>query len=476
MRGQASILAGSDPLYVVDGFPIVGDISSINPDEIENISVLKDAASTSLYGSRAANGVVLITTKSGKTERGSLSLSYYGGVQIVPERGRPDLMNGTEFAQFRKESFEDLGQPVPEPFQNPEQYGEGFDWYDAMFVAAPIQSLNLNWNSRTERSSVAIVAGVFNQDGVMVNSNFKRYSLRANSTFKLNDNLNLGISVAPNYSIDNLPSSDGAFYATNVNSGIPGGLVTNAMQTWPILPFENPDGTLPLTAWIPGVSAFPTPNWYRAAKEITNETKSTRILGNLFLEYRPIEGLTLKTSINGDFGNSSFFNYSPSTSSTTFTALPPVIATSIRRENKYLSWLNENTATYNKSFGNHNFELLGGISYQKYEGDNSQLYLSNFPDDRIRTIQSALNIDRTASFNNINHWSLSSYFSRLNYDYDGKYLVTLALRRDGSSRFGSNNRWGNFPSVSAGWVFSDEPAGAGGSGETESEADRGDVQ
>ena len=397
MRGQASILAGSDPLYVVDGFPIVGDISSINPDEIENISVLKDAASTSLYGSRAANGVVLITTKSGKTERGSLSLSYYGGVQIVPERGRPDLMNGTEFAQFRKESFEDLGQPVPEPFQNPEQYGEGFDWYDAMFVAAPIQSLNLNWNSRTERSSVAIVAGVFNQDGVMVNSNFKRYSLRANSTFKLNDNLNLGISVAPNYSIDNLPSSDGAFYATNVNSGIPGGLVTNAMQTWPILPFENPDGTLPLTAWIPGVSAFPTPNWYRAAKEITNETKSTRILGNLFLEYRPIEGLTLKTSINGDFGNSSFFNYSPSTSSTTFTALPPVIATSIRRENKYLSWLNENTATYNKSFGNHNFELLGGISYQKYEGDNSQLYLSNFPDDRIRTIQSALNIDRTAS-------------------------------------------------------------------------------
>ena len=141
MRGQASILAGSDPLYVVDGFPIVGDISSINPDEIENISVLKDAASTSLYGSRAANGVVLITTKSGKTERGSLSLSYYGGVQIVPERGRPDLMNGTEFAQFRKESFEDLGQPVPEPFQNPEQYGEGFDWYRTQLCSDRCRSL-----------------------------------------------------------------------------------------------------------------------------------------------------------------------------------------------------------------------------------------------------------------------------------------------------------------------------------------------
>lgn len=456
VRGQASILAGSDPLYVVDGFPIVGDISSINPDEIESISVLKDAASTSLYGSRAANGVVLITTKSGKTEQGGFSISYYGGVQAVPQKGRPDLMNGQEFAQFRKESFEDLGQPVPEPFQNPEQYGEGYDWYDAMLRTAPIQSLNINWNARGERSSVAVVAGVFQQEGVMINSDFKRYSLRANSQFKLNDDLDLGISVAPTYTIDNLPSSDGAFYATNVNAGIPGGLLTNAMQTWPILPYKNDDGTLPLTAWIPGVSAFPTPNWYRAAREITNETKSMRVLGNVYLQYKPIEGLSLKTSINGDFGNSSFFNFSPSTVSTTFAALPPSIATSIRRESKYLSWLNENTITYAKSFGDHNFEILGGISYQKYEADNSQLYLSNFPDDRVRTIQSALNIDRTRSFNNINEWSLTSYFTRLNYDFAGKYLITLALRRDGSSRFGSNNRWGNFPSVSAGWVFSDE--------------------
>ena len=456
VRGQASILAGSDPLYVVDGFPIVGDISSINPDEIESISVLKDAASTSLYGSRAANGVVLITTKSGKTEQGGFSISFYGGVQAVPQKGRPDLMNGTEFAQFKKESYEDLGLPVPEPFQNPSQYGEGYNWYDAMFRTAPIQSLNINWNARGERSSVAIVAGVFNQDGVMVNSNFKRYSLRANSTFKLNDQLNLGVSVAPNYTIDNLPSSDGAFYATNINSGIPGGLVTNAMQTWPILPYKNDDGTLPLTAWIPGISAFPTPNWYRAAQEIKNETKSMRVLGNVYLEYKPIKGLQLKTSINGDFGNSSFFNFSPSTASTTFAALPPSIATSIRRESRYLSWLNENTVTYATSFGDHNFEILGGISYQKYESDNTQLFLSNFPDDRVRTIQSALNIDRTASFNNINDWSLTSYFSRLNYDFKGKYLITLALRRDGSSRFGSNNRWGNFPSVSAGWVFSDE--------------------
>ena len=290
IRGQASILAGSDPLYVVDGFPIIGDIGTINPDEIESITVLKDAASTSLYGSRAANGVVLITTKSGKTEQGGFSFSYFGGIQNVPQKGRPDLMNGTEFAQFKKESFEDLGQPVPEPFQNPESYGEGYDWYGSFFRPAPIQSYNLNWNSRTERSSVAIVAGLFNQEGVAVNSDFKRYSLRANSTFKLNDDLNLGFSVAPTYSINNLPSTDGAFYATNANAAIPGGLLTNAAQTWPIFPIKNADGSLTSSSFIPGISAFPTPNWLKAAKEITNEEKRTRILGNLYLNYQPIKG------------------------------------------------------------------------------------------------------------------------------------------------------------------------------------------
>lgn len=457
VRGQASILAGSDPLYVVDGQPIVGDISSINPDEIESISVLKDAASTSLYGSRAANGVVLITTKSGKTESGELSFNYFGGVQVVPEKGRPDMMNAQEFAQFKKESAEDLGVPVPEPFQNPEQYaGNSYDWYDGMFRTAAIQSFNLNWSTRSERSSVAVVAGYFDQEGVMINSDFRRYSLRANSSFRLGEKVNLGLSVAPTYTVDNIPNSDGAFYGGNINNVAGGGLINNALLTWPIFPYRNDDGTYPLTAWIPGISAFPTPNWVRAAKEITNETKDTRILGNLFLTYEPIEGLTVKTSINGDFGQSNFFSFSPSTVSNIFTALPPTIATSTRSQNRYVSWLNENTINYARSFGDHNLELLVGASYQKFEGQISQLRLSNFPDDRVQTIQSALNIDRGATFNNINDWSLTSYFSRLSYDYLGKYLLTLAIRRDGSSRFGSENRWGNFPSVSAGWVFTDE--------------------
>ncbi|HEY6977023.1 MAG TPA: SusC/RagA family TonB-linked outer membrane protein, partial [Chitinophagaceae bacterium] len=456
IRGQVSILAGSDPLYVVDGFPIVGDISNINPDEIETISVLKDAASTSLYGSRAANGVVLITTKHAKGNQTSIGVNAFYGVQQVPQKGRPDMMNGAEFAQFKKESYEDLGQPVPDVFQNPQQYGEGYDWYGGMLQSAPVQNYSISLGSSRDRFSTSVTAGFFDQEGVLRNSDFQRFSLRINSDFKVSDKIKIGFNAAPSYSINNTPGSDGAFYATNANVAVPGGLLYNSLLTWPILPYENPDGTLPLSAWIPGISAFPTPNWYRALNEITNETKTARLLSNAYIEYEPIKGLDLKSTINVDLGNTSFINFQPSTSSTTFASLPPTTATSIRRNDQYYSWLNENLATYKRSFGDHNFELLGGFTTQKFRSEAAQLRLTDFPDDRIHTIQSAINIDRTQSFSDVQEWSLISYIARLTYNYQGKYLLTAAIRRDGSSRFGSDNRWGNFPSVSAGWVASDE--------------------
>lgn len=456
IRGQVSILAGSEPLYVVDGFPITGDISNINPDEIENVSVLKDAASTSLYGSRAANGVVLITTIHAKPGQNTIGLNAYYGRQTVPQKGRPDMMNATEFAQFKKESYEDKGVAVPAQFQNPSQYGAGYNWYDAMLQTAPIQNYSASFTSNKEKSSTSVVAGFFNQDGVLKNSNYKRFSLRANTEFKVTEKIKTGFNVAPSFSINNTPGSDGAFYATNVNSGIPGGLLYNSLLTWPILPYQNSDGSLPLTAWIPGVSAFPTPNWYRALQEIKNKTNTTRILSNGYVEYQPIKGLNLKSSINIDMGNSQFNNFSPSTSSTTFAALPPVAASAINNNSNYYSWLSENTATYKQSIGQHNFDVLLGYTTQKFRSDVNQVSLVNFPDDRISTIQSAVNIDRTKSLTDIQEWSLISYISRLNYNYKGKYLLSASLRRDGSSRFGVNNQWGNFPSVSAGWVVSDE--------------------
>jgi TonB-linked SusC/RagA family outer membrane protein len=453
IRGQASILAGSDPLYVIDGFPIVGDISSINPDEIDNISVLKDAASTSLYGSRAANGVVLITTKQAKKNQTTTSFNVFTGMQSVPQEGRPDLMNAEQFAQFKKESYEDLGQAVPAEFQNPSQYaGKSTDWYDALLRDAPLQSYNFTIASNKDKLSTAAVLGIFNQDGVMINSNYRRYSLRINTDYELSDKVRMGFNVAPSYSINNTPSSDGAFYASNMNNAVPGGLFNNAMLTWPTSPYRNEDGSLPLSV----AGAFPTPNWYRAAEEITNETKSSRIISNAKLEYEPIADLILKTTFNVDFGNSAFKNFNPSTASTVFASLPPVIASAVNTDTKYLSWLNENTASYMKDFGEHNVELLVGYTNQSYRSDISQIRATDFPDDRIHAIQSALNIDRTNTYTDVQEWALTSLLSRVNYSFKGKYLVTAAIRRDGSSRFGSENRWGNFPSIGAGWIVSDE--------------------
>ena len=210
IRGQVSVTAGSDPLYVIDGFPITGNIAQLNPDEIEDISVLKDAASTSLYGSRAANGVVLITTKKGKPGQTTVSFNTYAGVQQVPMRGRVKMLNAVQFAQFKKEYYEDQLQPVPEIFQNPSQYeGKNNDWYDALLRVAPIQSYNLSVSNNTERSNTSLVAGIFNQDGVVLNNKYKRYSLRMNSNYNVSNRVTVGFNVAPSYVYDNTPRTDG---------------------------------------------------------------------------------------------------------------------------------------------------------------------------------------------------------------------------------------------------------------------------
>jgi TonB-dependent starch-binding outer membrane protein SusC len=366
------------------------------------------------------------------------------------------MMNATEFAQFKKESYEDLGVAVPDVFQNPSQYGEGTDWYGGMLQTAPIHNYSVSLSSSKERFSTSATAGYFDQDGVMLNSNYKRFSLRINSEFKVNDKIKVGLNVAPAYSINNIPSSDGAFYAIFIDPVRSGGLLYNALLTWPLLPYKNEDGTLPLTAWIPGAGGFPTPNWYRSVQEITNTTKTSRLLSNAYIEYQPIQGLSLKSSVNVDLGNERFNNFNPTTASTGFASLPPITATAVESSREYNSWLWENTATYKKIINNHNFELLAGYTAQKFHSDYTQIRATDFPDDRIHTIQTALNIDRTATFDDRQEWSLLSYIGRLNYNYKGKYILTAAIRRDGSSRFGADNKWGNFPSVSAGWVVSDE--------------------
>ncbi|MGN6435314.1 MAG: SusC/RagA family TonB-linked outer membrane protein, partial [Agriterribacter sp.] len=286
VRGQLSVSAGSDPLYVVDGLPITGNISNLNPDEIENISVLKDAASTSLYGSRAANGVVLVTTKRAKKGQTNVSLDVYGGLQEVPKKGRIEMMDAVEFAQFKKEYYEDAGQPVPVEFQNPSQYeGKNNDWYDALLRKAPIQSYSLSITSSGEKLSTSIVAGVFNQDGVVLNNTYKRYSFRMNTEYALSDNFKIGFNIAPSHIFDNTPRTDG-------DRGT--GILFNALHTWPVMPIRDANGELTLYNTFPGSTGniYNYPNWVRAADELVNETRLNNFIGNAYVQYSPIKGLT----------------------------------------------------------------------------------------------------------------------------------------------------------------------------------------
>lgn len=448
IRGAASLSTGASPLYVVDGFPIVGEINNINPSEIESMSVLKDAAATALYGSRAAFGVVLITTKGAKAGKTSVDVDAYVGMQSVPQKGRPQMMDGTEWAQFRKENYEDLGIAVPNIYQNPSQYGKGYDWYDAMLRNAMIQDYNVTIKGGTENFTSSVVLGYFDQDGVMQNSDYKRFSARANAMYKISPTLTARFSIAPTFSYENRPSTDGAFFGG-------GGLLANANLTPPIINWQNDDGTYPVNINTPGVTQVETPNWVRSIRDTKNERTIKRLLANASLEFTPIEGLLIKTSASTDLGSEFHTYFQPSTAGRAFAAAANSINAYLSdANNRYYSWLWENTATYSKTLGEHHFEVLGGYTVQKFRSDYTGISGSNYADDRIQTINAALVKNNPSQ--DVQEWSMMSYLGRVNYDWKGRYLLSASIRRDGSSRFGSENKWGNFPAASVGWLVNEE--------------------
>ncbi|MFH5883937.1 SusC/RagA family TonB-linked outer membrane protein [Halalkalibaculum sp. DA3122] len=440
IRGAASLTAGNDPLYVVDGNPIVGDISNINPNDIESISVLKDASASALYGSRASNGVVLIETKEAVPGETRVDYNAYTGLQQVPQRGRPDMMNAREFATFKKEIAEFRGQSVDPVYQNPEEYGEGTDWYDAITEVAPVHDHTLTLSTGTETFSTTASAGFFKQDGVIVGSGYERYSLRINSRYQPHEDLSIGLNIAPTRSENsNSNSTDGL-----------GAVINENLQTSPIAPLRNPDGSLTLTAFSPGM--FPTPNYVRTQKDRVVDNRNTQILANLFAEYEIVDGLSAKVSGNIDKGDYRNFTFNPTTTGARGVGLYDTPFSSLY-QGSYLSWVNENTLEYQSEIGNHNFDILAGFTAQKFRQDASSIQADNYPDNKVQTIGAAGTVSSSSS---VDEWTLLSYLARVNYSYDEKYLLTASIRRDGSSRFGEENRWGNFPSLSLGWVISEE--------------------
>ncbi|MEC5142927.1 TonB-dependent receptor [Chitinophaga sp. 212800010-3] len=451
IRGAASIGAGNNPLIVIDGFPSVSGLQVLSPDEIETITVLKDASSAALYGSRAANGVILVTTKQAKAGQQSLELSVNMGIQRVPQRGRPDLMNAEEFAQFKKEYYEDAAKyegytgGVPEAYADPGRYAGnyGTDWFDVLLREALNQNYNISYSSGTDKLKSVFNLNFNKQEGVILNTSDQRITARTNNVYTVSDRLTLGL---------NLEFSNGS---NNSVSGLDNGrnIIQLAYLMDPSLNYKNPDGSYPISFSQPGM--FPQPNWYLVVTQRTLKAKANRFLANGYAEFKILEGLKVKTSINVNTDNTTTRAFNPSTSQGGLGSAPPQLATGSYNTSSFLTWLSENTVTYEKTIrNNHHFDLLGGYTVQKFTSENSNIDGRQFADDAIPWISAAItrigNVGAT-------EWSLLSYLGRLNYNYKGKYLASFAFRSDGSSKFGQNTRFGNFPSVSVGWVASEEP-------------------
>lgn len=444
IRGAVSITAGADPLYVVDGMPISGNINTINPAEIESITVLKDAAASSLYGSRAANGVVLITTKTAIPGKTLIDFDAYYGFEEIPQSRRLTMMNAQEYAQFQKEIAAENGRPVNAVFQNPEQYaGKGTDWYDAITQRAAIQSYNLTVNAGMKNFSTSVTGGYFNQEGTIVGTGYQRLSLRVNSIFTPSDKVKIGFNLAPNYATNTNFATDGGPYGSE-------NIVSAALATTPLASPYNPDGSLALTASDP--ATFGNPNWLRVAKEKVYRGKNLQLLSNAFVEYRILKGLMAKTTVNVQTGNTNVFQFNPSTIGVMFTP-PPRIPFGSDNTGRSVNWVNENSLTYQTDINGHNIDALVDFTAQRFRGESTLVTASNYADDKIQAVSAA---GRVVVSSGVQEWALLSYLARLNYNYRNKYLFTASVRRDGSSRFGPENRWGNFPSASVGWIVSKE--------------------
>ena len=453
IRGQASVNGGNSPLVVIDGFPTTSGMESISPDEIENITILKDAASASLYGSRAANGVILVTTKRAKEGKTAVELSAYFGVEKISKKGRPDVMNAQEFAQFKKEYYEDAARyegytaGVPACYQNPSALSDGTDWYDVLLQDAITQNYNLSVTSGNSKVKSAINLNYNKQEGTVIGTYADRFAVRANNVFEASDRVSFGLNLS------------GSYTSRQIAAGIGEGrnIIGSAFLMDPQLKYQNEDGTYPVSYSQPGM--FANANYYLVLTERKNPEKIFRGTTNAYADVKIIDGLKYRLSANADLISSQKESWTPSIAQGGMFSAPPNPATGAYDSGDQVNWLIENTLNYSKTFvEKHNLDVLLGYSTQKATETKARINASNYPDDEVSWFGAATTRvgDTDTNYSDKSAWAMISYLARLNYDYMGKYLVSFSFRRDGCSRFGSNAKWANFPSVSAGWIASDE--------------------
>jgi len=442
IRGIGSI-NNSNPLYVVDGV-IVGagssetsnPLATLNPNDIESVEVLKDAASAAIYGARAANGVVLITTKRGASGEPQLNYNGYYGIQ-VPTTNLPRPMNAQEFAENMNRAFTAAGQDAP--FDNPEALGEVTNWKDVLMQNGSLQDHQLSLSGGTEKHNYFVSANYFRNDGIMVETFHERMAFRVNTDNKLGERWKVGnsLSFSRTSRYDN-----GSGNRTFIH-----GTFTNIYQMLPTQPVYNPDGSFA------GPTDTRLERRRNAASQVLlpdREDKENRLLGNLYVEFEPVKGLSFKTSFSTDIKARNTYFFEPPYKE----GLLEDLYSNVNRSATNSSfWLWENFATYQNTIGQHNFSLMLGTSAQNSESRFMRAAAEYESDAFTEVSTSALvNNSETSFFES----SLASIFSRLTYNFDERYLLTANIRRDGSSVFGPNNKFGVFPSFSAGWRISEE--------------------
>ena len=486
VRGSGSITAGSEPLYVIDGFPLAtatpngsgnyasgNPLDNINPNDIESIEVLKDASAAAIYGSRAANGVVLITTKRGKTGKPQISFNTYVGGSSAYRK--LDMLNGEEWIDRAVEMINSqwvasgagrsASQSADERRQilgiNPGTYNTSFmyderwlqpghpdlymvDWQEEAYRTGLVQNYQLGASGGTEYVNYYISGNYMDQKGIIRGVDYKNYALRANVDVKPSKKLTLGMNLAPTYSEANDPGVEGK---DNIIHQIYSMTPVQNRHAGAVNIFENDK-----YPW-----SVSTNDPIAKLENYVGENKTARILATLYGQYNILDNLVFRTTVNVDHTDRTGFSFRPYTIAGTLEQrLGNPNQATYGSSNKYRkqTFVNENTLTYNLELDKHHLTAMVGQAYNYDRFDRSVITSrGGYRNSNIMTLNAAVgttaDTDATKSL-------LLSYFGRVQYAFDGKYLLSGSVRRDGSSRFGMNTKWGWFPSLSAGWRISDE--------------------
>ena len=439
IRGTGT-LNNSNPFYVVDGM-LLDDIGFLNPNDVESVEVLKDASATAIYGSRGANGVIIVTTKRGSAKNKSqIGVSaYYGSQDLVK---KIELANATEYAQLRNLAAKNAGSP--EPYKDPASFGVGTVWQDVVFRTAPIKNLNLSARGGNDMMTYSVSGDYIKQDGILRGGDFERLTLRINNDYKLNSFIKIG----HNFSI------------INTKSNYSPGLIYNAYYAPPTVAVRDSSGAFGNTTSDANVGNPEAQLFY----ERYNSGSNFRTVGNVFMDVNILSGLTFRSNIGLDWSNVESKKFVPVFR---VTDIQKIDVNSLDVANrKYINKLWENTLNYDKTIGKHHINLLAGVTAQTNDnflfigrGTNLPNDVNNIAGDienllYLKLAEKGITVNEGSD--NGNNWRMFSYLFRANYTLNEKYLLTASFRRDGSSKFGKNRRYGNFPSVALGWRIKEE--------------------